>query len=67
MADDECNDTYGRYRMYQALKLKFLNEAIPGERTVYRIMDEIGLSHRPKHKPNDVTKAAGMPENQKIF
>lgn len=57
VADDECNDTYGRCRMYQALKLKFPNEAIPGERTVYRIMDEIGLSHRPKRKPNDVTRA----------
>lgn len=30
---------------------------IPGERTVYRVMEEIGLIHRPKHKPNGITKA----------
>ena len=57
VAEDECNDTYGRCRMYQALKLKYPNEDIPSERTIYRIMEEIGLSHRPKHKPNGITKA----------
>lgn len=31
---DECNDTYGRCRMYQALKLKYLAEDILSERTV---------------------------------
>lgn len=25
-----------------------------GERTVYRIMEETGLSHRPKRKPNEM-------------
>lgn len=55
--EDECNDTYGRCRMYQALKLKYPGEDIPGERTIYRIMEEIGLSHRPKRKPNGITKA----------
>ena len=43
--------------MYQALKLKYPNEDIPCERTVYRIMEEIGLSHRPNRKPNGITKA----------
>lgn len=57
VAEDECNDTYGRCRMYQALKLKYPDEDIPGERTVYRIMEEIGFSHRPKRKPNGITKA----------
>ncbi len=56
-AEDECNNTYGRCRMYQALKLKYPNEDIPCERTVYRIMEEIGLSHRPNRKPNGITKA----------
>lgn len=42
--------------MYQALKLKFPDEKIPRERTVYRIMEEIGLGHRPKRKPNGITK-----------
>lgn len=57
-AADECNDTYGRIRMYQALRLKNPEGVkIPSECTVYMIMDEIGLSHRPKCKPNGITKA----------
>ena len=57
-AEDECNDTYGRIRMYQALKIKQPEGIhVPSERTVYRIMEEIGLSHRPNHKPNGITKA----------
>jgi len=56
--EDECNDTYGRIRMYQALQLKQPEGVhIPSERTVYRVMDEIGISHRPKRKPNGITKA----------
>ena len=57
VAEDECNDTYGRCRMYQALKLKYPEDDIPSERTVYRIMGELGLVHRPKRKPNGITKA----------
>ena len=57
-AEDECNDTYGRIRMYQALLLKQPEGIhIPGERTVYRVMEEIGLSHRPKRRTNGITKA----------
>ena len=56
--EDECNDTYGRIRLYQALKSKQpANLRIPSERTVYRVMEEIGLSHRPNHKPNGIIKA----------
>lgn len=45
-------------RMYQALQLKQPEGVhIPGERTVYRVMEEIGLNHRPKRKPNGITKA----------
>ena len=56
--EDICNDTYGRKRMYQALLLKQLEGVvIPSERTVYRVMKEIGLDHRPKRKPNGITKA----------
>lgn len=55
--EDECNDTYGRCRMNQALKLKYPNEDVPSERTVYRIMERIGLSHRPNRKPHGITKA----------
>ena len=43
---------------YQALLLKQPEGVpIPSERTVYRVMDQIGLSHRPKRKPNGITKA----------
>ncbi|MCI8380573.1 MAG: IS3 family transposase [Lachnospiraceae bacterium] len=57
-SEDECNDTYGRIRMYQALLLKQPEGLhIPGGRTVYRVMEQIGLSHRPKRKPNGITKA----------
>ena len=56
--EDEYNDTYGRIRMYQALLLKQpAGINIPSERTVYRVMEEIGLNHRPKKKPNGITKA----------
>lgn len=57
VAEDECNDTYGRCRIYQALKLKYPEDDIPSERTVYRIMGETGLVHRPKRNPNGITKA----------
>ena len=58
VSEDECNDTYGRIRMYQALLLKQPEGVrIPGERTVCRIMEEIELSHRPKRRPNGITKA----------
>ena len=57
-SEDECNDTYGRIRMYQALQLKHPEAVhIPGERTVYRVMEELGLNHKPKRKPNGITKA----------
>ena len=57
-AEDECNDTYGRIRMYQALQLKQPEGVkVPGERTVYRVMKEIGLNHKSKRKPNGITKA----------
>lgn len=56
-AEDECNDTYGRIRMHQALLLKQPeNVDIPSERTVYRVMEEIGLSHSPRRRPNGITK-----------
>ena len=57
--EDECNDTYVRMRMYQALKLKHKDDDlnVPGERTVYRIMNDIGLTHKPRRKPNGITRA----------
>ena len=57
LEEDVCNDTYGRMRMYEALKLKHPDDDIPCERTIYRIMEAIGISHRPKRKPNGLTKA----------
>ena len=57
VTEDACNDTYGRTRMRQALELKAPEGiAIPSERTVYRVMERLGLSHCPKRKPNGITK-----------
>lgn len=51
--EDKCNDTYGRIRMHQARLLKQPKEVrILSERTVYRVMNQIGLSHQSKRKPN---------------
>ena len=58
LTEDICNDTYGCTRMYQALTMKQpKNVDIPSERTVYRVMEEIGISHHPRRKPNGITKA----------
>lgn len=44
--------------MYQALILKQpVHVVIPREHTVYRVMEEIRVSHHPKRKPNGITKA----------
>lgn len=71
LEEDACNDTYGRIRMYQALILKQPEHVdIPSERTVYRIMEKMGISHHPRRKPNGTTKAdreARKPENQMTF
>lgn len=59
--EDKYNDTYGRERMYMALTLK--KEAgeigidIPCEATVRKVMQQIGLIHKPRRKPNGITKA----------
>lgn len=57
LAEDEYNDTYGRCRMYQALIQRYPDEPIPNERTGYRIMETVGISHTPKRKPNGITKS----------
>ena len=42
ISEDECNDTYGRSRMYQALLMKQPEGVrIPSERTVYRVRKEV--------------------------
>ena len=57
LGEDEYNDTYGRTRMYQALLFRQPEGVhIPSERTVYRVMEKLGISHRPKRKPNGITK-----------
>lgn len=57
LAEDECNDTYGRERMVQALRIRQPEGVhIPSERTVYRVMEKLGISHRPKRKPNGITR-----------
>lgn len=57
LSEDECNDTYGRIRMYQALSLKQPEHVdIPSEPTFYRVMEKIRISHHPRRKPNGITK-----------
>ena len=56
LSEDECNDTYRRGRMHTALKLKYPEEKIPSEQTLYRIMERIGADHPKRRKPNGITK-----------
>ena len=50
--EDEYNDCYGRERMYMALMQKKragdISIDIPCESTVRKVMDEIGLIHKPR-------------------
>lgn len=55
IAEDIRDDAYGRRRVYEAPVLKGIKT--PSERTVYRIMERLGLSHPQKRKPNGITKA----------
>ena len=59
--EDEYNDCYGRERMYLALLLKKaagnIDIHIPSEGTVRKVMEQIGLIHKPRRKPNGITKA----------
>ena len=57
IAEDEWNDTYGRERMHKALTLKYPEADIPSESTVYRVMRDIGITHKPNRKPNGITKS----------
>ncbi len=59
--EDEYNTAYGGKRMREALELKKENKhidiEIPKLRTIYRIMESLGLTHRPNHNPHGITKA----------
>jgi len=57
IAEDKYNDIYGRRRVHEALKLKYPELNLPGERTVYRIMERIGAANCKRRKPNGITKA----------
>lgn len=61
LGEDKCNDTYGRERMYLALMQKKkageISIDIPSEGTVRNVMEQLGLIHKPKRKPNGITKA----------
>lgn len=58
LTEDECNDNYGRIRMYQALILK-QPEGVknPCSETVRKVMRENNLTIPKKRKPNGITKA----------
>ena len=55
--EDVCNDACGRKRMHQALLKQPEGVDIPSERTIYRVMKEIGLVHHPRRRPNGITRA----------
>ncbi len=59
--EDKYNDAYGRERMYLALQLKKkmgkISINIPSEGTVRKVMEQIGMLHKPRRKPNGITKA----------
>jgi transposase InsO family protein len=59
--EDKYNDCYGRKRMYMALLQKKeageIDIDIPSESTVRKVMEQIGLIHKPRRKPNSITKA----------
>ena len=60
LQEDLYNDTYGRLRMYDALKLRHENDPdfhIPSESTIYKIMEKLNISHTPRRTPNGITKA----------
>ena len=42
--------------MHAALKLKYPDEKVPSERTLYRIMERIGAYHPKRRRPNGITK-----------
>ena len=65
--EDECNDTYERCRMNQALKLKYPNEDVPSERTVYRIMERIGLAIDQTVNPMALQRPIATQESRRIF
>lgn len=59
--EDQYNDCYGRERMYLALQQRKdagkTDIDIPCEATVRKVMVQIGLIHKPRRKPNGITKA----------
>ena len=59
--EDQYNDCYGRERMYLALQQRKAagktDIDIPCETTVRKVMVQIGLIHKPRRKPNGITKA----------
>ena len=60
LLEDLYNDTYGRLRMYEALKLRHEDDPefySPSESTIYKIMEKLKISHRPRRNPNGITKA----------
>lgn len=61
LGEDEYNDCYGRKRMYMALLNKKdagkISIDIPCDSTVRNVMEENGLIHKVRRKPNGITKA----------
>lgn len=57
IAEDEYNDSYGKRRILESLQLRHKDNDLPSVSTIYRIMQEMGIKGKKKHKPNGITKA----------
>jgi len=61
IAEDECNDTYGSVRIWEALLLiRDTHQPdlhVPSQPTIARIMRENGLNQKKKQGPKGLTKA----------
>ena len=57
IAEDEWNDSYGKQRILEALQQKHPDGGLPSITTIYRIMKQMDIIHKPKKKPNGITKA----------
>lgn len=57
IAEDEWNDNYGKQRILEALQLKHHDGGLLSITTIYRITMQMGIIHKPKKKPNGITKA----------
>lgn len=65
--EDECNDTYERCRMNQALKLKYPNEDVPAKELSTESWKESGLAIDQTVNPMALQRPIATQESRRIF